>query len=813
MTAPHPDTLAAALAYYDAGCSVIAVRTDGSKHPVGTWKQYTQERASRADVERWFANGHPGVGIICGAVSGNLQMIELEGVAVQEGMLGQLREMALGSGLAELWRRVTLDGFMESSPRGGIHILYRIDGTVPGNLKLARRPTDDGLEVLAETRGEGGFVVVAPSHGAVHPNGRPWVQTCGAPSTIPTLHPDEDEALRILFGTLDQMPVAPPAPVPTFDQPASPSTSGGVSPGDDYNAKATWDEILKPLGWTHVHTSGQERFWCRPGKRPTEGHSATTGHGDPEKDWLYVFSSSVPDLPTEETISKFHFYALIHHGGDHKAAASALRAKGYGTPLPPLTSITSTAPNAPATSTAPETSPVAVLTSDRDAGLTDVGNSDLLVSRHQHEFRYVPERGQWLRWGGTHWSWDDASRIIEAAKDTILAIDADGNETIAKHRARSLSRRSLEAMVALARSHPEVVAPAALLDADPYALCTPSGVVDLRVGTIHDGRPADLHTRSTSVPFTPMSTPRWDTFLADTFGDDTELLGFVQRLAGYSTTGAVTHHVLPFLHGSGGNGKSVFLDVLRRVLGDYAATAPAGFLLSGQTQHETEVARLAGLRFVICSEVNQEARFDEAKVKLLTGGDALTARFMRADHFTFTPTHHLWLMGNHQPGIGAGGESFARRLRLIPFTRTVADDKKVEGLDQQLVDAEGPGILAWLVQGALLALSDGLRAPAGVLAATKVYMDEEDALARFVEDRLLLGGGSTVKGNTADVRRAYTTWCSEQGEKAVSPQVFGREMRTRYGVEQGRSHGARYYLGVTVLKDENEPETSAWNDR
>jgi putative DNA primase/helicase len=143
----------------------------------------------------------------------------------------------------------------------------------------------------------------------------------------------------------------------------------------------------------------------------------------------------------------------------------------------------------------------------------------------------------------------------------------------------------------------------------------------------------------------------------------------------------------------------------------------------------------------------------------------------------------------------------------------VPDDKKVDGLDRLLVDEEGPGILAWLIDGARLALADGLRAPASVIAATRVYMDEEDAFARFVEDRCLLGGGAHIRTNTADVRGAYTRWCSDQGEKAVSPQVFGRELRTRYGIEQVRSNGARFYAGLSLLKDDNDDQGGWWQER
>ena len=278
------------------------------------------------------------------------------------------------------------------------------------------------------------------------------------------------------------------------------------------------------------------------------------------------------------------------------------------------------------------------------------------------------------------------------------------------------------------------------------------------------------------------------------------MIGYVQRLAGYSACGAQLEHVLPFLHGSGGNGKSVFLEVMVAILGDYASTTPSDFLLASSRPDESAIARLSGLRFVVCSEANQGAKFDEAKVKLLTGGDRITARFLYGTHFTFIPTHHLWLMGNHQPKVEAGGDSFWRRLRLVPFLNKVEEDKRVEGLAEQLVEAEGPQILAWLIAGAKDAITGKLRAPESVMAATRRYAEEEDDIARFINERVFLS--SAARTNTADVRAAYTAWCRQEGATELSQQAFGRELRSRWGIGTTRGHGKRFYTGLDLLNEE-----------
>jgi putative DNA primase/helicase len=403
---------------------------------------------------------------------------------------------------------------------------------------------------------------------------------------------------------------------------------------------------------------------------------------------------------------------------------------------------------------------------------------------------------------------------MQAAIDTVQAIQpADDPER--KHKHTSLSRRSLEAAVGIARTHPTMRVAADRLDANPHVLNTPGGVLNLRTGKTEPSAANEMHTRITRcAPDADCPVEQWLSYLAQTFDGREELIPFVQRLAGYSATGTTRHHILPFLLGPGKNGKSVFLDVLRTMLGTYAASSPSKFLMAGQQQHETEIARLSGLRLVICSEVNQSDKFDEAKVKVLTGGDGLTARFMNQNHFDFSPTHKLWLMGNHQPRVTGGGESFWRRLRVINFDNTVAPDKMIGDLAERLIEDEGPGILAWIAEGARLAYESGLQEPNSVLIATQTYAAEEDALARFVADRVHLGGGDVVRVKVSEVRSAYEEWCRSEGDQPLSSQVFGRELRIRYGIESKKSNGVRHYAGMTLYAADTDASAEThWSDR
>ena len=248
-----------ALAFHAAGIVAIPVKADGSKAPDAAWKRWQHEQPSVDQLHQWFDRGAHGLGVVTGAVSGHLEMVELEGRAI--GMLGQIQVIAEAADQGQLFQNIC-NGYMEGSPSGGIHWLYQVEnGGLSGNLKLARRPgANDGIDVLAETRSEGGFVITAPSGGPVHPSGGLWVQMAGGPATIAQITIEERNNFLALFRSLDAMP--------RVEAIAETITKGSASgrPGDDYNDRATWEDLLIPFGWTPIHTYGKTTYWRRPGK-------------------------------------------------------------------------------------------------------------------------------------------------------------------------------------------------------------------------------------------------------------------------------------------------------------------------------------------------------------------------------------------------------------------------------------------------------------------------------------------------------------------------------------------------------------------
>ncbi|MFD9053409.1 DNA primase family protein [Streptomyces zaomyceticus] len=480
--------------------------------------------------------------------------------------------------------------------------------------------------------------------------------------------------------------------------------------------------------------------------------------------------------------------------------------------------------NRGATSDSPHPSIAAGLHPDT---LTDRGNAKLFISLYGQEFRHVHGLG-WYRWCGYRWEVDQHHTVLWTAgemADALATSDPTGTyqaTNLVRHRQRSLSTTGIQAMLAQVAASPDVALSAQSLDADPHALCTPEGVVDLKNGTLAPPAPSiHLHSRSTSVTPHHMPTPRWHRFLTDTFGEDAagqEMIDFLQLLLGYSITGDVGSRIMPFLHGKGMNGKSVLLDVMVKLMGDYADCAPPGFLMQRHHErhherHPTDLADLHGRRIVVCSEVNPGDRFDEARVKYLTGSDRIKARRMREHSFTFTPTHKLWLIGNHRPEVGTGGYAFWRRVRMIPFERIVADDRQVENLADVLVAEEGPGILRWLVNGARVYLSGhhDLSGPERVRTATTTYAETEDHFGRFLGECCRVA--PQLRAEQAELYSAYLRWSEYEGTSPLTAMRFASRVREalsmRSAADMLYSNQRKFYPGIGLLSSAANPGSSA----
>lgn len=348
-------------------------------------------------------------------------------------------------------------------------------------------------------------------------------------------------------------------------------------------------------------------------------------------------------------------------------------------------------------------------------------------------------------------------------------------------------------------------------DADLWRLNTPGGVVDLRTGEIRPHDRADRMTKITTItPVPGRPCPTWQRFLGQVTGGDDALMAYLQRMAGYCLTGATSEHALFFLYGTGANGKSVFVNTLFTLLGDYAANAPMDtFMESRGDRHPTDLAGLRGARLVGATETEQGRRWNESKLKEVTGGDRISARFMRQDFFTYVPQFKLVIAGNHKPAIRNIDEAMRRRLHLIPFTLTVPPGQRDHQLPNKLL-AEAEGILHWAVAGCLAWQREGLKPPRSVVEATEEYFEAEDALGRWLEERCVRHPNATAL--TAELFSDWKQWAEAAGEFVGALRRFSDLLLAR-GFDKWRNpSGVRGFVGLE-LKERPQERFLPYADR
>jgi putative DNA primase/helicase len=436
------------------------------------------------------------------------------------------------------------------------------------------------------------------------------------------------------------------------------------------------------------------------------------------------------------------------------------------------------------------------------------GNALRLIALHGDRFRRIADMKRWAM------DYEDR-RIREVTKDLARALPESDRNAV-KFKRESMSPVGISGCVRMAETDPRVSILANELDSHLELLNAPNGVVDLRTGLVREHDPTLLLSRITAYPAAIEEPhPRWDKFLMETFGGDLELINYINRLFGLALLGTITEHILPFLHGIGANGKSVLTSVLQGLLGNadnggYAVSAPDGFLMAGrENKHETEMARLRGARLVVCSEQTSGRRFDEQKVKRLTGDDVLTGRFMRGDFFDFRASHLIWVMSNHLPEVKEGGLSFWRRVRLIPFKHVVPEDQQIKDYQEVLLATEGAAILGWAIAGAVEVLRDGMQTPESVLAATQEYELSEDTLASFIKERCIQMPHFWVP--MSKLREEYLAYCDEMGiemDSRLSAKALGSRLRSEFGVIEGRisKPQMKTYKGIALQGRDVEDE-------
>jgi putative DNA primase/helicase len=419
------------------------------------------------------------------------------------------------------------------------------------------------------------------------------------------------------------------------------------------------------------------------------------------------------------------------------------------------------------------------------------------TERYGDDLRYTAAWHRWSCWDGQLWRRDETLRVFDLARKECRVASVECADD--KLRLRLASAITVAAIERLARADRRHAATVDQWDSDRWLLNTPGGTVNLLSGKIQPHRRQDYCTKITAAA-PGGSCPMWHEFLNRITAGDLELQAFLQRICGYSLTGITREHALFFLYGTGGNGKSVFVNSITGMLGDYAATAPVeAFLASSFERHPTDLAGLRGARLVTAIETEEGRRWAEAKIKSLTGGDAISARFMRQDFFQYTPQFKLMVAGNHKPGLRSVDEAMRRRLNLIPFTVTIPPDERDKHLEEKLRE-EGGGILQWAIEGCLAWQRDGLQPPAIVQKATEDYLAAEDKLGIWLEEHCKTS--PAYRTATAALFRDWKEWCDGSGEDPGSQKKFSQALEAR-GFERVRigSAQARGFMGLALSSD------------
>jgi putative DNA primase/helicase len=416
------------------------------------------------------------------------------------------------------------------------------------------------------------------------------------------------------------------------------------------------------------------------------------------------------------------------------------------------------------------------------------------TDRFENRLRYVAALGKWFIWDGARWKIDDTL----LARDQVRVVCRDFSSQCNEQKLAKLiaSAKTVAAVERLASTDRRIAATIAQFDSAPWLLNTPAGTIDLRTGELRKHLPSDYITKlAGGAPDPAMQTPVWHQFLDRVTGGDVDLILFLRRMAGYALTGSTQEHALFFLYGLGANGKSTFLNAITAAAGDYHCTTPIEtFTASTHDRHPTELAGLRGARLITATETEEGRRWAESRIKALTGGDRISARFMRQDFFEFTPAFKLVIAGNHKPGLRSVDEAIRRRFNLVPFTVTIP----LEERDDQLADKlklELPGILAWMIEGCLDWQENGLGAPKVVTDATAEYLQDEDALSAWIDECAV----RTPQGNemATDLFTSYSQWASRSGEPATSLKKFCHKLADR-GFERVKSRNGRHYNGIRL---------------
>ncbi|MDA1773299.1 phage/plasmid primase, P4 family [Bacillus cereus] len=442
--------------------------------------------------------------------------------------------------------------------------------------------------------------------------------------------------------------------------------------------------------------------------------------------------------------------------------------------------------------------------------LTELGNAERIAYYHGENVRYCNEL-EWLIWNGKHWH-EDSKRQIEAiTAKTLRAIYGEAKATEDKYQSKMLhdwakkcERRTIR-INSILDVRPMVSVKKKELDSHNFLFNCENGVIDLKTGELLPHDRDLLLTKLSPIKYERNAEcPNWKAFLESIFKTHTgkadhELINYLQKAIGYALTGVTKEQVMFFLFGNGRNGKSTFINVVQDILGDYGRQTNSDTFLKKRNDSgiNNDVARLDGARFVSAVESEEGQQLSEALVKQITGGEKMSARFLRQEYFEFTPEFKVFFTTNHKPIVKGSDEGIWRRIMLIPFTVTIPKDKIDYDLPDKLAK-EMPGVLRWAVEGCMKWQAEGLRAPEAVKAATAEYREDMDILAPFIEENCTVN--SSVRIEAKSLYENYTKWCYQNNELELKNRAFYRQLEVRGFKKEKGTGNKNFIIGITLNK-------------
>jgi putative DNA primase/helicase len=434
--------------------------------------------------------------------------------------------------------------------------------------------------------------------------------------------------------------------------------------------------------------------------------------------------------------------------------------------------------------------------------LTEDGIALAFAAIHKDTLRFDHTRGAWFVWNGNAWRQDETKLAFSWSRRTCreIANQAKADGKLLSTLAKAATAASVERF---AQSDPALTATADIWDRDPFLLGTPDGTVDLRTGNVRTAQPDEYITKLTAVaPALSPSCPMWDKFLLQTTSNDTDLIRFLRQWFGYCLTGDTREHALLFGHGPGGNGKGVMLNTIAGIMGDYCRqSAMDSFTASHGDRHPTDLAMLRGARMVCASETEEGRAWAESRIKQMTGGDVIAARFMRQDFFEYKPQFKLFLIGNHKPILKNVDEAARRRFNMVPFNNKPTSPDK--GLEIQLRN-EWPGILRWMIEGCLDWQKHGLARPKIVADATADYFESQDFFGRWLADCAILD--PSLESRPAVLLASFRDWCAANGEPLSDNRIMRGMIERTPGLRYVTNRGVRSVRGIGLIPNPNRNE-------